>query len=155
MVAAAVVVRRCERCASETKHRFMKDSRGAKVGYYQCAPCLEQAAVRHRKRKWEKYLATKANARKRPGSEILTDEMIKDLNRQQDGRCALSGVAFDIEHKWNRPSLDRIDSSQGYTRNNIRLVTWIVNHCRGALSDEMFLEMCGQVAGNKGGSCGS
>lgn len=59
---------------------------------------------------------------------------ISDLYKQQDGRCAISGMALThkmLEEKDTSKypfnlSLDRIDSSKGYTRDNIQLVcNWI------------------------------
>jgi hypothetical protein len=53
--------------------------------------------------------------------------------RQAGGRCAVSGIDFDLDAVMSRrrapfaPSLDRIDSSLGYVPGNIRLVCQIVN----------------------------
>ncbi len=44
----------------------------------------------------------------------------------------LSWEASDFD-KWLRPSLDRLDTSLGYSFNNLELVTWRENHTREAL----------------------
>lgn len=133
----------CKRCNKVTMKRFVKDTGN---GYYSCSLCLEDNSKRYRKKNWTRYLAQKANTRKKEGSEKLTEEDIESLIKKQDNRCSISGVLFDIESKWNKPSLDRIDNSRGYTRDNIQLVTWIINHSRGELSVEEFIEMCTKVA---------
>lgn len=136
----------CKKCATKTRHRKVKDSRPGRRPYYMCAICLDNHSKAYRKRHWCRYLATKANSRKIPGSIILTENMIESIGYDQKLRCALTKVRFDIESKWYRPSIDRIDSNKGYTLDNIRLVAWIVNHCRGNLTDAEFTGMCIKVA---------
>lgn len=113
--------------------------------YYACSICLENNCKKYRKKKWTSYLAQKANSRKREGSEKLTGQDIQKLFEDQNGICKLSGIEFDIEHKWNRPGLDRIDNTKGYTKDNIQLVTWIVNHTRGELSVVDYKNLCSHV----------
>lgn len=134
----------CKKCNKVTIKRFVKDTGN---GYYSCSLCLEDNSKRYRKRYWSKYLAQKANTRKKPGSEKLTGEDVDLLIKNQNNKCAISGVSFDLESKWNKPSLDRIDNTKGYTLDNIQLVTWIVNHSRGELTVEEFKEMCRKVGG--------
>jgi hypothetical protein len=45
-------------------------------------------------------------------------------------------------------SIDRIDSSKGYTKNNIQCVGGIVNKSKNELSDAEYLELCRAVVGN-------
>ena len=51
----------------------------------------------------------------------------------RSGRCQASGLPFSIETHANSrvaplaPSLDRIDSSKGYTPDNTQVVVWIYN----------------------------
>lgn len=53
------------------------------------------------------------------------------------GFCELTGLAFDLSISKNTkdnpfaPSLDRIDSSMGYTENNTRVILWSVNRALG------------------------
>lgn len=139
------LIKHCKKCLKETKHRPVIDTRGE---YYRCSICAENASKRHRKSNWYKYLAQKANSRKRANSEKLSGEQIEEIAKYQEFKCALTGVPFDINSKWWKPSLDRIDSSSGYTCQNIRLVAWIVNHTRGSLTDKEFINMCNKVASN-------
>jgi hypothetical protein len=66
----------------------------------------------------------------------------------QGGRCALSGLCFDLRiigsGKARRPfapSLDRIDSTGGYTRDNVRLVCQAVNFALNAYGEDTFREI--------------
>lgn len=140
----------CKKCNASTKHRRIKDTRPGRKSYLACSICLENNSKRHRKKHWSRYLAQKANARKIPGSVKMTEQLIESIGYDQRLRCALTKVRFDIESKWYKPSLDRIDSNKGYTPDNVRLVAWIVNHCRGNLTDAEFIDMCKKVVeGNK------
>lgn len=45
------------------------------------------------------------------------------------GTCQVSGIEFDFHSSdgpW-RPSIDRIDSSRGYSPDNVQIVAWMVN----------------------------
>jgi len=64
------------------------------------------------------------------------------------GCCEITGIPFDFEpHKiYSKnpysPSIDRIDSSKGYTKQNVRIVLWQVNLMRGEISDEEIIVIC-------------
>lgn len=62
----------------------------------------------------------------------LDFSFIVTLFEQQSGVCSLTGIPFDLSKtKHSRrpfcPSLDRIDSTRGYTKDNVRLVCTAVN----------------------------
>lgn len=136
----------CTKCETIAKHRLVKDNRTNRQNwYYSCVICAENSCKKHRLNNWYKYLAQKANARKRPNSIKLVEEDILYLAFRQDYKCALTNQDLNIVSKWWKPSLDRIDSNLGYTKNNIRLVAWIVNHTKGKLTDEEFISMCNKV----------
>jgi hypothetical protein len=137
----------CNQCNTETKFRFRTSKR--QRDYYTCTVCTSNQDRKSRINNWWAYLARKANARKRPESVKLTKNDIEILAIRQNNKCDLTGEIFDVKDKWWKPSLDRIDSSLGYTLDNIRLVAWIVNHCRGELSDEEFVDMCKKVVNRK------
>jgi len=70
---------------------------------------------------------------------------------EQDGRCALTGTKI-----WFRPttrsemlgtaSLDRIDSSKGYSVDNVHWVHKDINKMKMDLNQDRFIELCCQVA---------
>ena len=45
------------------------------------------------------------------------------------GLCELTGIRFNLKNgkTWDSPSIDRIDSSKGYTKDNVRVVLYCVN----------------------------
>lgn len=62
----------------------------------------------------------------------LTLEDIKQLY-PSDGKCPVFG--FDLEFgnagfRETSPSIDRIDSSKGYTRDNIQIISWKANRLK-------------------------
>lgn len=141
----------CKKCNTDRHKRLSSDKRRKNLTpYYACSYCLESNTRKYRKKNWEYTLAKKANGRKRPGSDLLDKQDIKLLYQKQDGKCAISGNMLDTESYWEQPSLDRIDNKLGYTKDNIQLVTWKVNHSRGELSIQEFIEMCKKVAENSG-----
>lgn len=67
------------------------------------------------------------------------------------GVCEITGRSFDFSPhpKYCKnpfaPSIDRKDSTKGYTRDNVRIVLWQVNLMRGEMNDEEILELCEDV----------
>lgn len=66
----------------------------------------------------------------------------------QKGRCAMSGVDFDLTALGHgaaprpyAPSIDRVDFSAGYVPGNIRIVCWAVNLLLGTWGDEPALKI--------------
>jgi len=70
------------------------------------------------------------------------------LYLQQNKLCALSGVniMFGTGMTRNTASLDRINSSLGYTIDNVQWVHKKLNRMKMAMSDEEFVEWCELVA---------
>lgn len=74
------------------------------------------------------------------------------LFKGQGGRCALSGMQIffrdknmksggDLEYE-ETASLDRIDSSKGYTNDNVQWVHKHINVMKNSHSEDYFLELC-------------
>ena len=54
-----------------------------------------------------------------------------------DGCCPIFGIKLefnDAGFRDNSPSIDRIDSTKGYTRDNIQVISWKANRIKGASS---------------------
>lgn len=89
-----------------------------------------------------------SNATKR-GFECRIDlEVFDAWLKVQGEKCALTGIEFDYtcDQKYRvrpfAPSIDRIDSSKGYTFDNIQVVCAMVNRAKNEMSQELFDRMC-------------
>jgi len=97
--------------------------------------------------------ATAARARNRSqkvaAAERISPDFVATLYTKQRGRCAVSGIEFHLDeikagHKRTRafaPSLDRIDNSKGYTRDNVRLVCRIANFAMNIWGDQALIKL--------------
>lgn len=70
----------------------------------------------------------------------------------ESGSCSVTGIKFDLSrdgtkrfHPWS-PSIDRIDSKQGYTQSNCRLVCWIYNMAKSEWSDDVVMQFAKALA---------
>lgn len=90
------------------------------------------------------YLVHDAKKR-RPDNFELDSVFIFELLAKQNYCCALTGICFN-ENVW--PSIDRIDSSVGYLKSNVQLVTGTVNRAKWNLTQDQFVGLCGQVTSN-------
>lgn len=76
----------------------------------------------------------------------LSLEFLTGLWEKQEGKCVYSGVPLSYED--NHPhtvSLDRIDSSKGYTEDNVQFVCTIVNYVKQRFDETTFLQFCKSV----------
>lgn len=90
---------------------------------------------------------SKRRAKKKGHEHDIDHAYISHLLKVSGGRCPLTQRKFVIE--LNHPdnfSLDRIDSSKGYTKNNVWLITTWANIAKSDLSLEDFRKNCNLVA---------
>ena len=116
---------------------------------YECKACLsvrmKDAYNEGRKRNtyeyWEKRLyVIERNDKKLGRSFDITPGYIMDLWMKQRGRCAYTGL------KGETLSIDRIDNNRGHVVGNVVLVDTRLNVMRGAMPQDMFIDLCCQVA---------
>jgi len=70
----------------------------------------------------------------------LTDEVIQNKLKEQNGRCYFSNVEVTFKTKdLHSLSLDRIDSNIGYTIENTVIVTWFINQAKNNIDSEKFI----------------
>ena len=94
-----------------------------------------------------KLMSTKKRARTDGFSFDLDNAFVTNLWEQQQGRCARTGVEMGrIGDKWTSPSIDRIDPSRGYERDNVQWVCWRYNDAKSGMTDEGFISLCLAVA---------
>lgn len=97
----------------------------------------------------------KKNARPR-GLEVAVEyQDLLQLWVRSGGKCAVSGLPFDMRKcvgSKRRPfamSVDRIDSSKGYTKDNCRLVCVAVNYAMGDWGQEVLERIAFAIVGAK------
>lgn len=78
----------------------------------------------------------------RKGFEFtITDEIVKDILKQQGGKCYFSNIELTFKpHDWSSLSIDRINNDLGYTKENIVLVTKFVNSSKNLLTNQEFID---------------
>lgn len=91
-------------------------------------------------------------ARKKGVGFDIDHEFLLALYELQAGRCAISGrdlvVGAMAKVQPGSLSVDRIDPKLGYTKGNVRLVTWSVNVAMQDWGSEAFISLCKDVAKN-------
>jgi hypothetical protein len=159
------VERRDSKCKSCTKEinrvRYAenpeyKTKRKLRQKQYMSDPDKVEAAARRSEKFYgsirgrAKTLFKSAERRSSQYNEFdITADWIED--RLLKGVCEITGIPFDFNThpKYDKnpfaPSIDRMDSTKGYTMNNVRIVLWQVNLMRGEMTDEEVLGICKAV----------
>ncbi len=91
----------------------------------------------------------KACAKKRKVDFDLDKDFLEDLLKKQNGLCYFSGVPISLDD--STASMDRVDSSLGYTKDNVQWVHRVVNFMKNELSQEDFIKWCDIISKNKSG----
>jgi len=101
------------------------------------------------------YSTIKYGAEKRGLEFSVSQEFLWELLVKQNFKCALSGMDINLstDIKNHSPdydkftaSPDRIDSTKGYTEDNIQWVHKDINRLKNNLSDSRFIELCTLVS---------
>lgn len=86
----------------------------------------------------------------------LDKEYIKTLYLKQDKKCEKTNIPFELSKgnglKERSPwsiSIDRIDNSKGYTKDNVQLVCLMYNLCKSSWTEKEIQEFCAKVVINK------
>lgn len=79
----------------------------------------------------------------------ITVEDILKLKEKQNNKCVYSGIELAWErNNNNKASIDRIDSTKGYTPDNIQLVTKVVNQAKNNLTHNEFITLIHMIYQN-------
>lgn len=76
--------------------------------------------------------SARTRAKKKDIPFSLTRHWIED--RLRAGHCEATGIRFSFKSSYLNPfgpSLDRVDSSLGYTPDNVQVVVWAYNNAKG------------------------
>ncbi len=79
----------------------------------------------------------------------LTQEFLWNLFESQNGKCNISGLSlsFGASSKDSNAtaSLDRIDSTKGYTQDNVQWLHKDINLMKNVFKEEYFIQLCRMV----------
>jgi len=107
------------------------------------------------KKSWiyQMFNRMKSRTKQKEYCSHLSAEDIKELLLISNGRCAITGIKFHTKlHGVKRPyyhSIDRIDSSIGYSKDNCRLVCYAVNVAMMDWGAEVFEQLATGFVINK------
>jgi hypothetical protein len=154
----------CAKCDTKThvsnffKHHQTKD------GYHSwCKKCCKKGNNLSRAKKYSSFegrIATflstcRKSAEKRKQICSITADDLKQAWEAQSGICVYTGWAMTTQA--NCPttvSVERIDSKQGYTKENTALVCNAVNRMKSNFSGEFFYSVCQAVVTHLGDNNG-
>ena len=89
---------------------------------------------------------TQKGARERNLEFSITIKQAWDMFQKQNGKCALSGLPIEIKRcSVHTASLDRIDSSAGYTLDNIQWVHKDVQKLKNNFPEERLFFLCEKI----------
>lgn len=143
---AMTELRVCAKCNRDENQVHIDDGRR------DCANCRTHERQKKESASYESYLnalfinaksAVKRGARTQEHSWELVSADLPLLWKQQQGRCAVSGV-FLTHHKDGsgtkdfNASIDRISNVKSYTFENVQLVAYRINLMKHTLPEDMF-----------------
>lgn len=94
-----------------------------------------------------KMTQIKDSARKRNLECTVTAQFLWELFKIQEGRCGYTGLPIELN---KNASLDRIDSTKGYTPGNVHWVLWDINRMKWNIPHQEFVKLCSLVASRNG-----
>jgi hypothetical protein len=171
------VNKKCSKCGeTKPVNEFYKSSHHYSSWCKQCCRDRSHIQVvnGYSKARWEKILSTRPEKRKIFVPENKIDSILHSIASNHCGnikkRVKIKGysISCDVDTdflyglikqfcKENyytlepqspfRPSVDRIDSSKGYTKDNVRIVWFIENLAKNSWTDDVVMEFCKRKLG--------
>lgn len=84
-----------------------------------------------------------ARAKDRKLDCTITEQDLRKKIEETNWTCSISKLPLTMRHKDRcKASVDRIDSSKGYTMDNIQIVAACVNMAKSNGTDKELIEMC-------------
>lgn len=128
-----------------------KDRQGNVKYRYECKNCYNKRYGTNWKYRImaSVYTRFKESAYKETLGEKIGAEFLESLKQKQGGKCYWLGIEMDFTRR-NRllaPSLDRLDPSMGYERDNVVLTTMFANLGRGESSESEMRDFLTMVMG--------
>ena len=134
-------------CSSKRRHIDTPSE-----GYWHLGLCSKNRRDEYTPFRW---FLLRAIGRRGNKEVDLTLEDLKFIWDKQEGLCPLTGWELELpisttgkwpECEWShRASLDRIDSSKGYVKGNVRFIAVIANYARNSHTDGELIRFCKAV----------
>jgi len=117
----------------------------------QCRSCVEwkpKDGIPISSKQWH---AIQYNAKIRNIKFQLTRQQVYSVFQKQHGKCALTDLNIRLyinrePRSYGTASLDRIDSSKGYTKTNIQWVHKDINRMKSDLPEDKFIYYCSLIS---------
>lgn len=112
----------------------------------------EKGKIRYQEKIKNNYLSIllsgcRSNARKRNREFNISKQFILNLLEKQENKCYYSGDELSMKPRlYNTLSIDRVNSSKGYTEDNVVLCCQKINVIKNDLSDLEFINLCNKIA---------
>lgn len=151
------IIKKCSTCSREKPICEFTRNKNQSSGYMgYCKDCNNRRNKLYRRdceslpracKRIYGYLSRRARIK---GHDVdFGPDFIEELYKLQNGCCAYTGDKLSIQAGLpSTLSLDRIDSSMGYTKSNVMLVTWEVNNAKQDRSMSDFVSLCKKVVDN-------
>ena len=101
----------------------------------------------HYKKKWHINLI-RATRIKRKGYSDINSDFLLELYNKQEGKCYWFGVDLvtdsSIKHPF-QPSIDRLDNSKGYEKDNVVISSLIANFSRNDFDQNLWKEAIDKI----------
>jgi len=145
---------KCGECFPPTSEFFYRHSQRSDGFHSWCKPCCKkgnQRSLEKRYATFEGRITTflgscKNSAQKRNQEFSLTRRDFVDMWAAQDGLCVYTGIEMELQpNTLLSVSVERIDSSVGYTAENTVLCCNAVNRMKSDLDPETFFDLCKAV----------
>ena len=96
---------------------------------------------------YRKYQVAKSSAKRKNLNFDLSPEFLLELYNKQEGKCYYTGIKMLMNQSCNPHllSLDRINSTLGYTKNNVVFCCFHVNIMKRDLTINEFFQFCKQI----------
>jgi hypothetical protein len=96
------------------------------------------------------FWSSVTNAKKRNLEHTISILDLKALFEDQLGLCYYTGKPMlrdirDISSNDDSVSIDRVDSSKGYTKENIVLCRWVINRMKNDIPFDIFLKLISEI----------
>jgi hypothetical protein len=91
---------------------------------------------------YNKYRDSTRSRKRQPGFESLKNDLTTDYLISifpKNKKCPVFGIDIEFDgHRDNSPSLDRVDPTKGYTKDNVLWISYLANRMKSNLSlDEL------------------